>query len=73
MRIFIVEDPSYKRIIKFDAIDDDNLKMPTPVELYNDELIFGNESYLFWVHLTNEMSEWKYVQRKYIYALSIIE
>jgi len=36
VRIFIVEDPSYKRVIKFDAIDDDNLNMPTPVELYND-------------------------------------
>jgi hypothetical protein len=47
--------------------------MPTPADIYRDELIFGNESYLFWVNLCNGQNEWKYVQRKYIYALAVIE
>ena len=37
-------------------------------------LIFANESYLFWVSLSNAFEpDWKYVQRKEIYALETIE
>lgn len=38
-----------------------------------EELIFGNQSYLFWVNVETGMTEWKYVQRKYIYALAVID
>jgi hypothetical protein len=73
VRIYILEDPSYKRFIKFDPIDSEHTSMPCPIDIYKDELIFGNESYLFWVHLQTGSSEWKYVQRKYLYALAVIE
>lgn len=47
--------------------------MPCPIDIYKDELIFGNESYLFWVNTITGYNEWKYVQRKYIYTLAIID
>lgn len=52
----MLEDPSFKRVLKFDPIDPANVGMPTPAEIYQDELIFGNESYLFWVNLRNGQS-----------------
>lgn len=47
--------------------------MPCPVDKYKEQLIFGNETILFWVNLLTSESEWKYVQRKYIYSLAVIE
>jgi hypothetical protein len=71
--VFIIEDPAFKKIIKFDPINEENVSMPCPIDIYKDELIFGNESYIFWVNLQMDASEWKYVQRKYIYAIAVIE
>lgn len=73
VRVFMLEDPSYKRILKFDPIDAEHISMPSPIGIYKDELIFGNESYLFWVNTITGYNEWKYVQRKYIYTLAIID
>ena len=42
VRVFILEDPTFKRVFKFDPIDKDNINMPTPIDIYKDELIFGN-------------------------------
>lgn len=36
VRVFIMEDPSFKRVIKFDAIDAEHVNMPTPADIYND-------------------------------------
>lgn len=47
--------------------------MPCPVDKYQDELIFGNETILYWVNLSSKDHQWKYVQRKYIYALAVIQ
>lgn len=73
VRVLVLEDPSFKRVIKFDPIDAAHTAMPTPADLYQEELVFGNESYVFWVNLQTGASEWKYVQRKYVYALAVIE
>lgn len=73
VRVFMLEDPSYKKILKFDPIDQEHTSMPCPIDIYKDELIFGNESYLFWVNTITGTNEWKYVQRKYIYTLAIID
>jgi hypothetical protein len=73
VRCFVLEEPQAKKVIRFEPIYEENVHMPTPVDKYKDELIFGNETSLFWVNLSSGDSEWKYVQRKYIYALAVIE
>lgn len=48
--------------------------MLTPMDIFrNEQLIFANECYLFWVSLSTYKSDWKYVQRKEIYTLAIID
>lgn len=69
---YVVEDPTVKRIFKFEPINEESIYMPCPMDLYQKELIFGNESYLFWVNLHTGDNEWTYVQRKHIYALAVI-
>lgn len=32
--------------------------------LTKEQIIFGNDSYLYWVNLKGNNSTWKYVQRK---------
>lgn len=72
VRCMVLGNPSAHRIIKFDAIYEENVHMPCPVDKYKDEIIFGNETILYWVDVASGESEWKYVQRKYIYALAVI-
>ena len=36
VRVLIMEDPSFKRVIKFDAIDEEHVNMPTPADIYNE-------------------------------------
>jgi hypothetical protein len=36
VRVFILEDPSFKRVLKFDPIEPEHVGMPTPVDLYNE-------------------------------------
>jgi hypothetical protein len=69
----VVGHPEAQRVIKFDPMYEENVHMPCPVDKHQDELIFGNETILYWVNLTSGESEWKYIQRKYIYALAVIE
>lgn len=73
IRWFVVGDPQARKTIKFDPIYEENVQMPCPVEKYKDDLIFGNETILYWINLTTDETQWKYVQRKYIYALAVID
>lgn len=36
VRVFMLEDPSYKRILKFDPIDAEHISMPCPIDIYKD-------------------------------------
>jgi hypothetical protein len=73
VRCFVLEEPLARKSIKFDPIYEENTNLPCPIDRYKDELIFGNESTLYWVNTVSGEAEWKYVQRKDIYCLSVIE
>lgn len=59
--------------IKFESIDHENIGLKTPMVLTKDQLIFGNESYIYWINLKGNCSTWKYVQRKEIYCLEFLD
>ena len=65
--------PTSKKVIKFDALDEDSVKLTTPTLVCNNDFIFANECYLYWIDLAKQTSQWKYVQRKAIYCLTSIE
>lgn len=71
-----LDNPFDKRTIKFDGVDAENLSLPTPMVMFDHDttMIFGNESYLYWISLNNSFEpDWKYVQRKEIFAIEIVE
>ena len=39
----------------------------------NEEIIAANGCYLYWISLREQKAEWKYVQRKEIYCVEVIE
>lgn len=34
VRCFVIEDPSFKKVISFDPIDEENIGMPCPIDIY---------------------------------------
>lgn len=68
-----LDDLSAKKVIKFDALDEESVNLKTPMILSQNSIIFGNECYLYWLNLEKKSSEWKYVQRKEIYCLESID
>ncbi len=43
VKIFVLEELEVKRTIKFDPIDIENIRYPTPMDMYKmEEIVFGN-------------------------------